>query len=162
LLAGAAVLAVAAGGAVAGRASADRTLACPLGLVNIASSHGIVYVEAPGWTPSYQVWFADRDVQDHTAVATVNGEVTSSHTLWRWGIGRDQFGRQFRVWGPLVVGEAMLVIGGGWLVQRGWCARRRWANGGCARCGYDMRGLDICPECGSERGASGMLGSCGR
>lgn len=50
---------------------------------------------------------------------------------------------------PLLVGGVLwlLVVGVPWA----WSAvraHRRLRRGLCTRCGYDMRGLALCPECG--------------
>ncbi len=42
-------------------------------------------------------------------------------------------------------GGAMLAVGSAW-------RRRRRRRGLCVRCGYDVVGLAVCPECGAETG----------
>ncbi len=57
-------------------------------------------------------------------------------------------------WAELLVGSGLalyLFLGGQWLIDRIF---RGLEEGRCAKCGYDMTGLDDgaeCPECGTER-----------
>ncbi len=56
-----------------------------------------------------------------------------------------------RVWWPGMAVDVSL-FGGAWLlVLAGPGAWRRWMwwrRGGCRGCGYDVRGVAVCPECG--------------
>lgn len=40
---------------------------------------------------------------------------------------------------------------GGWALLRAFVRRRRFRAGRCTACAYELRGLAVCPECGTER-----------
>jgi hypothetical protein len=53
--------------------------------------------------------------------------------------------------GPLWPAVVVMLAGGFGLVR--WGRRAGRLAGVCARCGYDVRGLSVCPECGASAGA---------
>lgn len=78
-----------------------------------------------------------------------------------WLPSRRTYGsRVYTAFCPLWI-PALLPLGGSLAAWRGHARRRRLERGGCAACGYDLRGLradeeggkPICPECG--RGTNG-------
>jgi hypothetical protein len=90
------------------------------------------------------------------------GHADAELSPWRRGLQiperlvhehRLQLPRRFPLW-PLWPGFAVdtaSYAGLSWVVLFGPFAFRRWRRGrrgGCARCGYDLAGLDACPECG--------------
>lgn len=51
-----------------------------------------------------------------------------------------------------------IAAGLAWFGVRSGLRAIRWRTGRCTRCGYDVRGLGGCPECGPEKAAAGEAG----
>ncbi len=59
--------------------------------------------------------------------------------------------RVYTIWFPVWFVVVALAMPGGRRIVRSIRARRRFGQGRCANCGYDLRGgNDRCPECGAE------------
>lgn len=83
------------------------------------------------------------------------GNVWLSSTEWNWnGLAvwsthlNGDAGRYVRApwWALAVLGLAPAGAGGLWRAWRRW---RRPGKGSCAACGYELKGLARCPECGA-------------
>jgi len=89
------------------------------------------------------------------------GNVWIDRSDWNWhGIAtwttfqNGVSGRYFMApyWALIIVSMVPAALVGGVVGARRLRAWRRNRRGGCVKCGYDMRGLAACPECGDSRG----------
>lgn len=124
----------------------------PSGFMANASNGSISWVE---WTPAGSSRTAVvNGPPAGLSVGAVSGNMTITAAtitvgtwhgvLWKW---------------PLVV-AAILGLSALWFWFQEW--KRKRIGGLCVHCGYDARGLKVCPECGREvASAAGALRSNG-
>lgn len=98
---------------------------------------------ASPWTVEIRRWWV-IEYRHRSLALNPNGFRTAPQEMHRWSI-------RFPVW-FLVIPPALMCVGAGLPVWRGWRRARRRRMGLCVRCGYDLSGNPtVCPECGTPR-----------